>query len=334
MEDINIYKKIFEMSPEAIVLLDTKGNVIEVNGRLYDWLGYKPEEVINKNIISLPYLPVHSKAEAIKNLGLRVLGKEVKPYQLDFIDKNNKNRTGLITATLIKDSLGKIIYDLILISDITNDENCKLKIKKDLDQQELISLVAIKLNSEKDFDLALNEAVEIIGKHINVSRVYIFEDSKDSNYTSNTHEWNNIGVKSQKENLQNIDYKIIPSWKELVYGNGVLVNENTEKLPSDLKKILSQKEIKSILVFPLRKDEKPFGFIGFDETRKARNWTMFEIELLRTLSNIIASAYAKEEYEKALKEKIDELEKMNRLMVGRELKMAELKNQIKDGANQ
>jgi len=60
------YKKIFELSPEAIVLLDRKGNLLDVNERLYDWLGYKPEEVIGKNLLELPFLPEGGKDRAKK----------------------------------------------------------------------------------------------------------------------------------------------------------------------------------------------------------------------------------------------------------------------------
>lgn len=42
------YKRIFEFSPQVIGVVDIKGNVLDVNKRVSDWLGYKPKDVIGK----------------------------------------------------------------------------------------------------------------------------------------------------------------------------------------------------------------------------------------------------------------------------------------------
>ncbi|MFW6457550.1 MAG: PAS domain S-box protein, partial [Planctomycetota bacterium] len=54
------YRRMFDLSPEAIVLLSTEGVVQDVNGRLTDWLDYRAEEVIGKKLGELPYLPQKS----------------------------------------------------------------------------------------------------------------------------------------------------------------------------------------------------------------------------------------------------------------------------------
>jgi len=50
------YKLIFELSPEAIVIIDPKGNITDINGRVYDWLGFKTEELVGKKISEAPFL--------------------------------------------------------------------------------------------------------------------------------------------------------------------------------------------------------------------------------------------------------------------------------------
>ena len=60
------YETIFRVSPEAIVIIDTHGILVNVNDRLYDWLGYKPEEIIGKNIQELPFLTPDGKSKIIK----------------------------------------------------------------------------------------------------------------------------------------------------------------------------------------------------------------------------------------------------------------------------
>ncbi len=62
------YRTIFEESPNGIVILGPKGEVRNVNGRLHDWLGYSRDEVIGKNLLTLPFLPWRSKLRAMRKL--------------------------------------------------------------------------------------------------------------------------------------------------------------------------------------------------------------------------------------------------------------------------
>ncbi len=113
------YRKIFELSPEAIVLLDTEARVVQVNERLKDWLGYEPEKVIGMDLWELPYLPEGSKRILSAKFARRMTGHNVAPYELDFVTKQGERRVGLIHATALTDVSGRIIADLVLISDIT-----------------------------------------------------------------------------------------------------------------------------------------------------------------------------------------------------------------------
>jgi len=120
-----IYRKIFEVAPEAIVVIDKKGTLLEINGRVYDWLGYKPEEVVEQNLLKLPFLSKDSKSKVKKNFFLRMLGKKIPPYDLDFIAKSGEKVIGRIHAAPIRDENKKVIGDLVLISDVTKQKKAE-----------------------------------------------------------------------------------------------------------------------------------------------------------------------------------------------------------------
>ena len=105
--EISRLRAIFNNSPEAIVLLEKNGNVIDLNSRVFDWLGYHPEEIIGKNFKDLPFLTLISKAKIAKNLLLRLSGKIIPPYELEFIEKTGKIRIGLISVSTIKNENSK-----------------------------------------------------------------------------------------------------------------------------------------------------------------------------------------------------------------------------------
>lgn len=176
----------------------------------------------------------------------------------------------------------------------------ELQIEKNLRQQEILSRISLNFNSLDRFSQKINDALQIIGEHTDVSRVYIFEDSEDNQSTSNTYEWCNVGVSPHINELQNLSYGTIPSWKRLLKENGLIHSENIRNLPEDIYSILAPQKIKSIISFPLTNSENIFGFIGFDECSTKRCWVKSEIQLIQTVANIISNAFVKQKIQAEL----------------------------------
>lgn len=176
----------------------------------------------------------------------------------------------------------------------------KETISKLYEQLEILSEISLDLNSLEDFDDRINKAIQKIGNHTGVSRVYIFEDNPTGDATSNSFEWCNNGIDPQKDELQDIPYEIIPNWKKILFEKGTVYSENISELPQDLRAILEPQEIKSIVVYPLYKSGEFFGFIGFDECVKHKKWLRSELELLKSISGIIANTFGRRDIENQL----------------------------------
>lgn len=99
--------------------MDTKGNVVDINGALQVWTGYEKNTMVGQNIMKMPYLTPNSRLVAVKQLAKRLLGQKIEPYELSFINKAGEKKIGRIHAKLLKDERGKVYADLVLISDVT-----------------------------------------------------------------------------------------------------------------------------------------------------------------------------------------------------------------------
>ena len=146
----------------------------------------------------------------------------------------------------------------------------------------IVRYVFEKLYSSKFVDESvINEVLAYIGRKMNVSRVYVFENSHDHRFCSNTYEWCNEGIHSEIENLQNISYETdIPGYSNNFDEEGIFYCSDINALSEDVRDILAPQGIKSMLQCAFRENGMFWGYIGFDECEEHRLWTKEQIELL------------------------------------------------------
>ncbi len=137
----DIYKTIFENSPNAVVIVSKEGEIWDVNGRVYDLLGYRQSEVIGKNIMDLPFLTKESKVTVAKKLS-DDKNKNLQPYDLKFIDRNGKQKIGRVSVSVIRNSYGAIKYILAVINEITEERRKDIILRKRKNQLKTIFSVS------------------------------------------------------------------------------------------------------------------------------------------------------------------------------------------------
>lgn len=118
------YKAIFDTSPEAIVILNRHGIILDANGRIYDWLGYKRSEVVGNHLLELPFIHEEGRKVITDKFLKRMSGEIVPPYEIEFISKTGETLVGRIIANpiigrLCIDNHEEIILDVVMISNIT-----------------------------------------------------------------------------------------------------------------------------------------------------------------------------------------------------------------------
>ncbi len=239
---------------------------------------------------------VNSKKDELINSG-----KEIIEYEYRII-KNDTGEVRIVRDNTIaeRDEQGKLLRLIGSSIDITEERLNKLQLQQNLKQQELLSEVSLGLNSLTDFDSRINFVLNQIGKHMNVSRVYVFENTENSAYCSNTYEWCNKNVIPQINELQNIPYEIIPSFKPLLVEHGFIYSDDISLLPNDLKAVLEPQDIKSLIIYPLYVNGFYYGYIGFDECFTHKKWSKLELELLKTISGIVSNAFERDISQKVL----------------------------------
>ena len=146
------------------------------------------------------------------------------------------------------------------------------------------------LYTSMDITDGINQALELLGKTFDVSRAYIFEDSPDGRFCSNTFEWCNEGVESVMYSLQSVSYKddLGGNYRENMNDDGIFYCHDINTLSEKHRDILARQDIKSVLQCAISDKGEFKGFVGFDECRSNRFWTQEQVDSLVFLSKVIS----------------------------------------------
>lgn len=305
LRDGNIYiKSLLQAIPDLIFVLDSDGIFIDYRSGSNDNLLFPEDTFIGKSISDVLPEPL---SNTIKS-GIKEVLNNLPINPIEYSLPVQKG-LGYFECKLLPLNSNRILG---LVRDITQVKQNEFTLHRNIKQQELLSEIALELNSLEEYETKIGLVLEKVGRFTGVSRVYIFEDDVNHELTSNTFEWCNNDIISQKSELQNIPYEMIPSWKMQLAGNGRIYSEDITELPADLRAILEPQDIKSIVVYPLSMKEEFFGFIGFDECVRNKKWTKNELELLKTISGILSSAFERRKAEAELSKLVKDLELSNK----------------------
>lgn len=149
-----------------------------------------------------------------------------------------------------------------------------------------------------DQDAVIDQALFLILKFFDADRVYIGNFDEKNNMVDFTHEVTSEGVISMREDLlRQLSERDIPWWMQNMKDGEDMVISDVSQLPPEAAKeqhLLQLQDIKSLLVLPVFYEGKVNGFIGLDSVKAYRMWTVFDIENLRMLTNIISIAIERE----------------------------------------
>jgi len=265
--------------------------IFNANRAFIDNIGYSLEDISGKTIQELELFYNNGQLEKIVDQ----FKKEGKAEGETVI----RNKNGELIVCLLSFEQIKIhndFYMLAAATNITQRKHMEEKLRYLNRQQKLLADVAQLLNKPDDFDEIINTVLKLVGKHANVSRAYIYENTSDEQFTSNTYEWCNEGITGKKDKFQMLSFEKAPSWKRILNQEGRILSSNIQDLPQDMIALLEHLDIKSLLVYPLYIQNHLWGFIGFDDCFHNKIWLEDEINLLLTVAGNISNALERKLY--------------------------------------
>src|SRR5690606_5885142 len=143
-------------------------------------------------------------------------------------------------------------------------------------------------------DEGVERALAALGETLQVDRSYVFR--VDETTCTNTHEWCAPGIDPHIHDLQALPLATLGDWVEaLARGQAVQVTEVGELSGelAELRELLEDGGIQSVLIVPMLFDGQLAGFVGLDAVRHRRVFGDVATGLLATVADALAAVDAR-----------------------------------------
>ncbi|MFO8128471.1 MAG: PAS domain S-box protein [Bacteroidales bacterium] len=203
--------------------------------------------------------------------------------------------------------LGQIAFEVQLEKKAREQECKRKKAEKALQKsEEIMHAVGFAAEQFLKFnygDQSIKNVLKRLGTATGVSRVYIFRNSRTKRgdmLTSQQFEWVDEGIRPQINNpqLQNLSYHEAgyQRWTDTLSKNLPLYG-TVDDMPESEQNNLKSQNIVSLIVVPIFVYNQWWGFMGFDDCLKEREWTEAEISALMAAANILGAAIHRKKVE-------------------------------------
>jgi diguanylate cyclase (GGDEF)-like protein len=272
---------------------------------------FPPSKVIRdviSNRCDLAILDVPEKVDNLKTIEKLAILRPHLPI-IVIVQSGAKRSTGLIHAGAVdviqKSHLDRALLREKILSEIERGRAAEMvKMRDDILQAVTSAAESLLLNVE--WESLIEEVLRQLGVATGSDRVYIFKNDgppRENLEISLKGEWVAKGMLSNKELInddpctyEDLGYS---RWSDML-ASGQLLHGEVEELPSTEQENLRRAGVKSFIIAPIFVDQEWWGFIGFDQCRRARSWESVQIDALKTASSIFGAALSRQNAEKKL----------------------------------
>jgi signal transduction histidine kinase/CheY-like chemotaxis protein/PAS domain-containing protein len=335
------FKAIFENLIDGVIIIDNKGRVIAVNkvaGQLLAAFGKK--DILNIGDIIHLFPSVEQLYKSDFGTTTEIWSIDHKVCFRAFFKKSeaegaNGHDVSEINYLFFRDvTAEKKVQEKIRINEMTL-QNVNASLLKNEKMLTSVAFATKELLSNSDFAVATQKAITLLGDGAGVDRAYLFENSKDAEgnlFTSQRFEWSAMGVPPEINNphLQDIPLGMFGEAVNFFIEQKSYVATVSQIEDEELKGLLESQEIKSVLFIPIFVETHFWGFVGFDDCHKSREWSEAESALLISFADSISNAIERKTLEHNL---IHSMEKAKEASIAKSEFLANMSHEIRTPLN-
>src|SRR5664279_5124771 len=298
------FRLLAENSEDIISVHAADGTIWYLSPSLTHVLGYEVEEVIGTAM--LDYVHPDDRHKFFKkgqNGDLHEQESLIIRYRI-----RKKDNTYLWLETIIKPIVdhNEVIKLVCTSRNITGQRIAQDKLKKKDQLLYAVSQATHLLLSNTDLNQAIASGIEILGTKTQVERVYVFKNKKDEQtgkwFTSIINEWNGKGNISRMDDpkMSNLSFETIEPIVRPLIERLPFVSYRWKETDERLLGIFERQQVEATLSIPIFVKDFFWGFVGFDESTKDKEWTDGEFSILQSFASSLSAAIQRKKIEDEL----------------------------------
>jgi PAS domain S-box-containing protein len=310
------FRLLAENSEDIISVHAADGTIWYLSPSLTHVLGYEVEEVIGTGI--LEYVHPDDQHKFFRQGKTRELQEQeslIVRYRI-----RKKDQSYLWLETIIKPIAdhNEVIKLVCTSRNITGQRIAQEKLKTKDQLLYAVSQATHLLLSNTDLSQAISSGIEILGNKTQINRVYVFKNHLDAEtgkwFTSIMHEWNAEGFESRLNNpkMVNLSFDVIEPIVRPLIEHRPFVSYRWKETDERLLGIFERTQVAATLSIPIFVNDFFWGFVGFDEITKEKEWTDGEFSILQSFASSLSAAIQRKKIEDELVQAKDLAETANR----------------------
>ena len=224
------------------------------------------------------------------------------------LDKDDSTRWMIVRGTTVHDEQEHAYRMVGTNIDITERKQFQERLQE---QQRLwhgVAQVTHTLLTVPDDDKAIHSALEILGRLTAVDRAYIFENyvvpATGESVINQRITWVNEKYKpyNTPHKLKNLSYAYyLPGWYDILEKDKPIAGL-VNAFPEPIRSLLASYKVISILIVPIHFKGQFWGFIGLDDCHRERQWSPYEIFVLKVAGDSIRGTLARKQFKESLRQ--------------------------------
>ncbi len=298
------FRLLAENSEDIISVHAADGTTWYLSPSLTHVLGYEVEEVIGTSILDYVHPEDrhkffrHERSQSLQDQESLIIRYRVR----------TKEGTYIWLETIIKPVVdhNEVIKLVCTSRNITGQRIAQEKLKKKDQLLYAVSQATHLLLSNTDLNQAIASGIEILGTKTLVDRVYVFKNKLDDEngkwFTSIIHEWNADGLESRLSDpkMTNLSFNVIEPIVRPLIDHRPFVSYRWKETDEQLLSIFQRHQVEATLSIPIFVNDYFWGFVGFDEFTKEKEWTEGEFSILQSFASSLSAAIQRKKIEDEL----------------------------------
>ena len=125
------YEGLFESTTDGMLVLDARGEILDINDKALEIFGKKKEEMIKNNFLSMGLLTAKALSIVVKQFH-QLLSKNISTTNdADILDKNNDLLTVELTSFFLTKKENEVSHFVLIIRDISDRKKTEIKLARE-----------------------------------------------------------------------------------------------------------------------------------------------------------------------------------------------------------